>query len=375
MLALVLETVDDIVRREFCRPPDQALLALAGSADVGRLVVADPWRSWAVDAAKRRSLRRLRSQHVRGRRVDRVSPRRLRRTDPLEVPQLEAQFRRHSRRIGEIAGLSAANGAALVTYDPFVAAFADAEWITRLVYVGQDDFVHGTKRRAWSAAYEEAYRRIAGRCDDIFAISAELGRRIAPGSARTMPNGVDARLWEPGEREARSRWADRGPYAVYAGSVEGRVDDSLFAQVLTVVPEVVVAGPCSDPTQKARLEAMPGVTLVGELNQHDLVDVVSHASVGLIPHHDTAMTRAMSPLKMYEYLAAGLPVVATDLPPVQGEGDRVVLCRTRADWAPAVRRALELGVLDARGRREVLDRVAWGVRLAPLVEAATRPPY
>ncbi|QTE29650.1 glycosyltransferase [Pengzhenrongella sicca] len=373
VLALVLETVDDIVDREFCRPPDRALIALAESADVGRLIVSDPWRSWPVQVARRRTLKTRQTLSVRGKPVRRISPRRLRRADPLDVPGLEVQFRRYARRVGAAAGLSATDGAALITYDPFVAAFADAPWITRLVYVGQDDFVHGTKRRAWSPAYEEAYRRIRDRCDDIFTISDELSERIAPGRARTLPNGVDAELWAPREVPAANKWTERGPYAVYAGSVEGRVDDSLFAEVLKAVPEVVVVGPCFDPEQRARLEAMDGVTLTGSLGQRELVEVVSAARVGLIPHHDTPMTRAMSPLKMYEYLAAGLPVVATDLPPVAVEGERVLLCRTRDEWAPAVRAALALGPLDAAGRNAVLARVSWGVRLTPLVASATDP--
>lgn len=375
VLGLVAETVDTIVAREFCRPPDRGVVALAASPDVGRLVVADPWRSWPVDLLKRRSLRSHRTFSVRGRTVERVSPRRVGRSDPLDVASLEPLYRRWAQQVGAAAGLTSADGAVLVTYSPFAAAFADDEWITRRVYVGRDDFANGPRRKPWWPAYEVAYERIARRCDEIFTISDELGARIAPGVARTMPNGVDAELWAPTERPDDSPWRARRPYAVYAGSVEGRVDDSLFAEVLTVVPEIVVAGPCLDAEQRARLEAMPGVTLTGSLGQRDLVDVVSHAVVGLVPHRDTPMTRAMSPLKMYEYLAAGLPVVATDLPPVADGGERVLLCRTREDWAPAVRRAVEMGVLDAAGRRDVLARISWDVRLAPLVRAATAPTY
>jgi glycosyltransferase involved in cell wall biosynthesis len=368
-MTLAQETVDDVVRREFCRPPDQAMIALAGSPDVGRLIVCDPWRSGPVDVARGRGIRPVRTLEVGGRRVDRVSPHRWRRADPLDVPSLEVAFRRYARRVGAAAGLSAAHPAALVAYNPFVAAFAEDEWITRRVYVGRDDFANGPRRKAWSAAYLEAYRRIAARCDDVFVVSDELGARVAPGLARTLPNGVDAARWAPGGR--RSAWNDRGPYAVYAGTVEGRVDETLIGEVLTVLPEVVVAGPVEDEDLRRRMAALGRVTFVGVLGQDDLVDVVTSAVVGLVPHHDTPMTRAMSPLKMYEYLAAGLPVVATDLPPVAEGGDRVLRCASREDWAPAVRRALELGRLDDAGRREVLARVGWEKRLRPLVEAAT----
>ena len=371
-MTLAQETLDDVERREFCRPPDRALLALAGSPDVGRLVLCDPWRSTPVDALRRRDLRSLRRLEVAGRTVERVSPRRLRRADPVDVPSLERSFQAYARRVGQLTGLSAAHTATLVTYNPFVAAFAEDEWIARRIYVGRDDFAHGPRRRPWSAAYLEAYRRIAARCDDVFVVSDELGARVAPGLARTLPNGVDAERWSPDRvRPGASRWEQRAPYAVYAGSVEGRVDESLFAEVLTVVPEVVVAGPVLDPGLGERIAALGNVTFTGELGQDELVDVVSGAAVGLVPHHDSPMTRAMSPLKMYEYLAAGLPVVATDLPPVADGGDRVLRCSTREEWAPAVRRALELGRLDDRGRRDVLARVGWDVRLEPLLAAAT----
>jgi glycosyltransferase involved in cell wall biosynthesis len=67
------------------------------------------------------------------------------------------------------------------------------------------------------------------------------------------------------------------------------------------------------------------------------------ADVGLVCHRDTPLTQAMSPLKLYEYLAAGLPVVATDLEPMRDVSDRCLLVAAGDDWAPAVRKAAELG--------------------------------
>src|SRR4051794_4423593 len=49
-----VEMLDDAVQREFCRPPDQTLLALAGDDQVGRLLIADSWRSLPVSLLRRR---------------------------------------------------------------------------------------------------------------------------------------------------------------------------------------------------------------------------------------------------------------------------------------------------------------------------------
>jgi teichuronic acid biosynthesis glycosyltransferase TuaH len=62
-----MEMFEDAVRREFCRPPDQTLLALARDGRIGRLLVADPWRSYAAAAARRRSLRLTEPMTIGGR--------------------------------------------------------------------------------------------------------------------------------------------------------------------------------------------------------------------------------------------------------------------------------------------------------------------
>lgn len=363
LFALSLETLDDVERREYCRPPDQGLLALARDPSVTELSVADPWRSLPVAVAKRQPVRRRMRTTVRGRQVLRLRPRRLVRNDPIEVEALKRSYARYARQVGSLAELGRGGEVALVTYNPFVAAFCEAPWIGRRVFVCRDDFSSAPRKRPWWPAYREAYARIADRCDGIFAVSDELSQRVAPGRAVTIPNGIDASLWTPEPPVPTATT----PYAVYAGTVEGRIDVDLFREVLKVVPRIVVAGYCRDPETGARLRSIPGVELVGSLPQAELVQVVSAASLGIIPHHDTPMTRAMSPLKLYEYLAAGLPVVATDLPPMAEGGARVWTCTQQSEWAPAALRAVAAGVLSPQDRGEDLARISWRKRLEPFV--------
>ena len=79
----------------------------------------------------------------------------------------------------------------------------------------------------------------------------------------------------------------------------------------------------------------------------------------------------MSPLKLYEYLAAGLPVASVDLPPIRAVGsERVVLCRKGGDFADAVAEALALGREDEEARREFIAANSWAKRHDELLDFA-----
>ena len=72
------------------------------------------------------------------------------------------------------------------------------------------------------------------------------------------------------------------------------------------------------------------------------LSMMAGADVCLVPHRLTPMSVAMSPLKLYEYLAAGAPVVATDLPPKPHNPERLQPVPPGARLAPAVLAAAAL---------------------------------
>ena len=68
----------------------------------------------------------------------------------------------------------------------------------------------------------------------------------------------------------------------------------------------------------ARLGASPNVVLAPEVPHDDIVPWLRRADVGIIPFCPTALTRSVSPLKVFEYLGAGAPVVQTGMPDIAG---------------------------------------------------------
>jgi hypothetical protein len=75
----------------------------------------------------------------------------------------------------------------------------------------------------------------------------------------------------------------------------------------------------------------------------------------------------MSPIKQYEYLAGGMPVVTTDLPPVKNISERVLVA-TGDDFPRAVLTALEMPPQTEEDRLEFVRSNSWTVRLERMLQ-------
>jgi hypothetical protein len=100
----------------------------------------------------------------------------------------------------------------------------------------------------------------------------------------------------------------------------------------------------------------------------------------LIPFRVTELTRAVNPIKLYEYCAAGKPIVATPLDEVVAAGDVAHIGGGADGFARAVDTALGEVAAPDPGRaaaREALARAStWEVRvhaLAELLDSDPRP--
>jgi glycosyltransferase involved in cell wall biosynthesis len=105
------------------------------------------------------------------------------------------------------------------------------------------------------------------------------------------------------------------------------------------------------------------VSFLGLKPQSELLSYVARFDVGIIPFVVSEVTHATSPLKVYEYLAAGVPVAAPPLRTLAGL-DGVFVA---ADLSEAVRSALWGPKPD---RRRALAEHSWGRRLETLFAAA-----
>jgi glycosyltransferase involved in cell wall biosynthesis len=283
----------------------------------------------------------------------------------LNARLLPAQVARAARRLGLRRPL-------LWSYVPQAEALLEALDPSQVVYHCVDDIA--AQKGVDAASFRAAEARFAVRADLVLASAPALARRMRELNGRVLdaPNVADAERFaqaiEPGVVDAAVA-ALPHPRIVFTGAIVAtKLDLELLTGLASARPEwsFALVGPvgAGDPgTDVSTLAATPNVHLLGARRYDELTRVLRGADAGLIPYAINDLTRSVFPMKVYEYLSAGLPVVSTPLPALEGIRD-IAFAR---DAAEAERRLAELLADNDHSRRAARSRAArshsWDRRL------------
>lgn len=163
------------------------------------------------------------------------------------------------------------------------------------------------------------------------------------------------------------------PIAVYVGALREWFDWDLLAQVAGRTPDVqyfIISpdSPRHDLLALGNLSYRPGVAY------EELPAYYQHAAVGMIPFADSPLVSAVNPIKMFECLAAGTSVVATDWAELRDLKAPIRLARGPEAFARAIEAAVERN--DPTDASRFLAGHSWEanleVLLARIAEVKTR---
>lgn len=169
-------------------------------------------------------------------------------------------------------------------------------------------------------------------------------KALRPTSMAYLPNAVNYGHFSAAARQCPQDYAGMSrPIAVYVGAMDVWFDYRLMDEVMDRLPHVsfVLIGP--DELARQRLRPRSNLHLLGRRAYADVPAYLQHANVGLIPFdvvNHAGLVNSIHPLKLYEYAACGLPIVATEWEELTQLQSPARLCRGTASFVRAIEQAL-----------------------------------
>ncbi len=239
---------------------------------------------------------------------------------------------------------------------------------------------HSANPRVPARRVKDSERQLLQRADIVLTTSSTLFEDKKNSNPQTfyMPNVADTRHFARARTETIACAADlqgiAHPIAGYIGNVSGyKVNFDLLASVakLQTAWSFVLIGPVGrgDPsTDLSSLAGLKNVYLLGPRPYSELPRYVKAFDVCLIPFNQNDSTRGSLPMKFFEYLAAGKPVVATDLPTLREFREYFYPVNTRDEFCRALAMALaeDRKLTDARAALAI--KYSWDARMTEIAE-------
>lgn len=247
----------------------------------------------------------------------------------------------------------------LIIDQPLFAGLADLVPVRQVVYRPTDVYCDDRLRTAQAKVIEGA---------DAVVGTSQVVLDSLPATARALPslvltNGVDAERFR-----RRPAAVPETSAVVYVGALDRRLDWPWLAEVARRLPDVRID--LFGPRPDGPYDLPPSVRLAGPVEYAELPALLSRYSVGLLPFRAGRDNEGRSPMKLYEYLAAGLSVVSTPHVTIEGNLPGVHVVTYPGKAAEVTDRLLAAGAANEGGVRAA-EAQDWGRRTQCLLHFLT----
>ncbi len=278
------------------------------------------------------------------------------------------------RQIGLAASELALERPIVWSQNPRLATLVDRLPGDGLIYDLTDDWAAFEADMGRRSTVSAQISSLVRRADLVFACSRILERQACQSSRQVtyLPNAVDG--MPSGGSDADSLPSIPRPRLGYSGTLHAaRIDVSLLIAAAKLRPNwsFVFLGPdLLDAAESRRLFEPANVHHLGVLPHREVAAHISSFDVCLLPNVVTNFTRSLDPLKLYEYLAAGRPVVATPAGIPDELSPYIATAATAEELVEEAERLLsEDGEGQVAARRASVAGATWE-RRAAAIEAA-----
>ncbi|MDH3223057.1 MAG: glycosyltransferase [Gemmatimonadota bacterium] len=322
---------------------------------------------------------------------------RFRRAPRPETPS--GAVRVHTPLTIPVPGNALANGFNRGVYRRLLGSFSEngaqpLHWVytptmaSQLEVLGGGRLVYHCVDRWWEfSEYETTLMRryhddLCRSASVVFASASELLADCLPlnPNSHLIRHGVDwshfaGSVLSPAAEEARPPDLEgiSGPVIGFWGLIHDWVDVEAIADLARACPDATLVLIGSVRTDVSPLSDQPNVRMLGQKPYAALPRYARFFDVALVPFRVNELTRAVNPIKLREYLSAGIPVVATRLPEVEAMGfEGLFAYEGSTELVHQVRGILEAG-RTPEGRTALaysMETESWAFKCAEMAELA-----
>ncbi len=221
----------------------------------------------------------------------------------------------------------------------------------------------------------ETEKNLLTNADQVVVSSSALLEHVAPYASKValIRNGCDYEHFAKASSQQITN--QRRPVIGYYGAIAEWFDVELVAELAARRTDwdFILIGAATKANIN-RLQKIPNIKFTGEKPYAQLPDLLSSIDATFIPFKRMPLTEATNPVKAYESLAAGKPVVATPLPEIIALGEIVQTANTADEFEQQLAKAIAENSLSlVEARQAFAQQHTWEKRFEqfqPLVAAS-----
>jgi len=181
-------------------------------------------------------------------------------------------------------------------------------------------------------------------------------------------NGADIKHFAPAGQKASGIVDMHHPIVGFYGGIGPWINLDMIAEAAKLRLDIsfIMLGPVDSAV---KLPApLPNLRFTGLMPYAKLPDYLADFDVALVPFKNTELTQSVNPLKLYEYFAAGKPVIVPDIPELTRWHPLVYVANNSAELLQQIASALNEDPVLADKRRKAAQDNSWEAKLAALLE-------
>lgn len=250
-------------------------------------------------------------------------------------------------------------------------------------YDCMDDYVEMIRKvarlRSTVKFMEAKHNEILEKADIVFASSSkiELNCRSYAKQIIRVPNGVDFQHFQDvAHCESRRNGTTVKPIVGFWGHISYWVDFELIAKISEQRPDwtIRMIGECNDTGILERLKERPNIDLVGPVDYKQLPEHACEFDVCILPFVTKGLGESVNPVKMYEYLATGRPIVSTNIPEVRPYSPPIRIARDAYEFVSSIEDALKNPLEFRVSQLRIAECNDWKMRSA-VIESSIRETF